>query len=393
MSVVETRKLPKCTRTIVLDSLFMRKYYLSYAQMSVMYYLLLLKNWVQFKENDYCVILSSKIEKDLKLHPKTIEASITKLKALNLITTKRCVVKEWDSPKRFRAIAITELGREYNLSHYKEDQYQHAVELEKENEKFRVENDAVHARNMSLESKSQELEIKNSALIMQLEADENLNQEAIKTLEKNRELQESNFSLEIEVKELKERLELIEKGSEDKEDKKEDKEKQEKKEEKDIENFRDKIIRKYARSGKPICNGVRNIDGWSIETKFYINGYSRLSIYLPNNSVKIIDEPQQVDNFWRWLFIHQHRVNTLIDEKKIADISSLLPFIGELIILNKKSYRIESFKAVIGGTEMTISKDDNLIKLGNGFGSDTIDVTHCSNWIEKNIVLFDNSST
>jgi len=143
MSVVP-KKLPKCTRTIVLDSLFMRKYLLSYSQMAVMYYLLLLKNWVTFKEDGFYVVLSKKIEKDLKFHPKTVEASITKLKRLNLIQTKRLIVNEWSTHKTFRAIGITELGKEYNLSHYKEDHYQHALELEKENEVFRVENDEVH---------------------------------------------------------------------------------------------------------------------------------------------------------------------------------------------------------------------------------------------------------
>ena len=373
MSVVPS-KLPKCTRTVVLDFLFMRKHSLSHSQMAVMYYLLLLKNWVTFKEDDYYVVLSKKIEKDLKLHPKTVEASITKLKRLNLIKTKRLIVKEWNNHKTFRAIGITELGKEYNLSHYKEDHYQHAIELEKENEAFRVENDKVHSKNMELELKSHDLELKNQALTIQLEADENINQEALKILEENQKLQKIKLMLEIENQELKERLELVEKGSIE----------EEKQKEKDIETFREKIIRQYARSGKAICNGVKNSDGWSIETKFYINGYSRLSIYLPNKKPKLIDQPRQVDNFWRWLFDHQHRVDNLINEKKPADISTLIPFIGALIVINKKSYHIKSFQPVIGGVKMTIFNDDSLINIGNGYGSDILDVVKCREWLERN---------
>ncbi len=373
MSVVPTKKLPKCTRTIVLDFLFMRKYSLTHSQMAVMYYLLLLKNWVTFKENEYYTILSSKIEKDLKLHPKTVEASITKLKKLNLIKTKRVAVDEWNKNKTYRAIAITELGKEYSLSHYKEDHHQHALELKKENENFRVENDTIHTQNMEFESKNNELELKNRALTMQLESDENLNQDAIKAIEEKQKLEEKNLILEAENRELKERLELIEKGSVE----------EEKQKERYIEAFRDKIIRKYARSGKPICNGVKNSDSWSVETKFYINGYSRLNIYLPDEKPKLIDEPRKVDNFWKWLFEHQHRVDNLVDEKKLADISSLLPFIGALVVLNQNIYRVKSFEPVVGGVKMIFSNDQGSIKVGNGFGSDIIDVVRCREWLEK----------
>jgi regulator of replication initiation timing len=227
---------------------------------------------------------------------------------------------------------------------------------------------------MELELKSRDLELKNQALTIQLEADENLNQKALKILKENRELQEEKLKLKVEVQELKERLELVKKGSIE----------EEKQKDKDIETFREKIIRQYARSGKAICNGVKNSDGWSIETKFYINGYSRLSIYLPNKKPKLIDQPRQVDNFWRWLFDHQHRVNNLVNEKKPADISALIPFIGALIVINKKSYYIKSFQPVIGGVKMTIFNDDSVINIGNGYGSEVLDVVKCKNWIEQN---------
>ena len=373
MSVVPTTSLPKCTRTIVLDTLFQEKYSLTHTQTCIMYYFALLKTWAKPKEDDYYIILSSKIEQDLRLHPKTVEASLTQLKKLDLITTRRYAVDEWKSDKKFRAVALTELGKEYNLSHYKEEYYQHAVELEKENELYRVENDAILSRNMELERIQKELEYENRALNMQLEAEENLAKDAIKVLEDNEELKKRNLSLEREVQELKERLEMNEKGSEE----------EEKQKEKDIEDFRDNIIRKYARSGKPICNGVRNSDDWSVDTKFYINGYSRLVTYLPDKKPKLIDEPKQVDNFWRWLFDHQHRVDNLIDEKKPADISSLIPYIGHLIMLNNQFFNIKSFQPVVGGVKMRVSNDSGVFTVGNGNGSDILDVVRCEEWLKK----------
>jgi hypothetical protein len=118
MSVVPSSTLPKCTRTAVIDLLFMRKYELSKTETIILYYCLLLKIWVKYREGEFCLILSSKIEKDLNMHTKTVEASITKLKKLNLIETKRMKVKEWHDTKTYRGIAVTSLGKEYNLSHY-----------------------------------------------------------------------------------------------------------------------------------------------------------------------------------------------------------------------------------------------------------------------------------
>jgi len=122
MSVVPTTTLPKRTRTAVIDLLFKEKYSLTHSQMLVIYYILMLKNWAKVVDGKFYIILSSKIEKDLNLHPKTVEATLTKLAKLNLIERKRCIVTEWNPNKTYRGIAITELGKEYSLSHYKESQ-------------------------------------------------------------------------------------------------------------------------------------------------------------------------------------------------------------------------------------------------------------------------------
>jgi len=370
MSVVPTSTLPKCTRTAVIDLLFMRKHALNQTQMLVMYHLLMLKNWAKKTDDEFYIILSSKIESDLKLHPKTVEATLTQLKKLNLIETKRCKVVEWNPNKTYRGIAITELGKEYNLSHYRENEYQLARELEKENETYRVENDAIESRNMKLEAKNSDLELQNRILKEHLKADQELNRASIEALKEKKELEERCLKLELENKKLKAQIEIIEP-------------KKETSKEKNLEDFRKKIVREYAQSGKPICNAVQNSDRWAIDTKFYINSYSRLSTYLPNGESTQIADPKQIDNFWNWLFYHQHRVGTLLDEEREADISVLLAFLGSSIILNDKLYKIENLKPVVGGVKVFLSNDNGeLMEIGNGYGSKIIDVDKCREWFE-----------
>jgi hypothetical protein len=86
----------------------------------------------------YFVILTSKIRNDLLLGEKTIEASITKLKKLGLIETTLVKVPEWTSNENFRGVKITELGKEYSLSHYKPELKEEMAELQKRNQELRA---------------------------------------------------------------------------------------------------------------------------------------------------------------------------------------------------------------------------------------------------------------
>ena len=359
MSVVPTSTLPRCTRTIVLDVLFMRKYSLSYTQLSVLYYLLMLKNWVTFKEDNFYVILSKKIEDDLYFHPKTVEASITKLKKLQLIEIKRVKVETWNKNRTYRAIAITPLGKEYNLSYYKESDYQHAVELEKENEEYRVENDEVHSENMDLVVKNSDLEFKNKSLTLQSTF-------AIKALES-----EASVPKKTEIKKSEAKAVVSESKL------------PQKKKEKDLDSFRKKVIKEYARSGKALCNAVANQDGWRVKTKFYINSFSRLSIYDLNGKLKQIADPKQIDNFWKWLFYHQNRVGKILDHEKKADISTLLDFLGKEMSMNNQRYTIKSLTPLVGGVKLVLcNSNEELIIASNGCGSKMLDVDKCREMFE-----------
>jgi len=206
MSALPKTPLAKCTRTVVVDLLFMHKFSLTHSQMQVMYYLLMLKNWVTFIDEGYYVILSSKIEKDLQLNPKTVEASITQLKKLNLIQTKRCKVEKWSKHRTYRRIAITSLGKEYALSHYKESDYQKALLLEQANEAFRVKNSSIEQKNIEIDTQNRELQLQNSVLTLQMESEEEIAQKAIKALEEKRELEDTVLLQAQEIKKLKKEI-------------------------------------------------------------------------------------------------------------------------------------------------------------------------------------------
>jgi len=97
----------------------------------------------------YFILTTHKIEDDLILGTKTIEACFTQLKKLGLVETKLLKVDEWYSNANFRAVRITKLGKEYNLSHPKPKEHQLILELQ---------------------TKNAELEHQNRTLIMQIEA-------------------------------------------------------------------------------------------------------------------------------------------------------------------------------------------------------------------------------
>jgi len=362
MSVTPNNTLPKCTRTAVIDLLFKKKHQLTQTQMLVMYYLLMLKNWVPFIDDGFYVILSSKIEQDLQLHPKTVEASLTKLKKLKLIETKRCVVEEWNKYKTYRGIKITELGKEYNLSHYKEEQYQYAVELEKKNKELQAQIEKIDKEKAKLAQQKSDLELTERCLIMHLEADDKLKDSALENIEKYQKLEEQYIILEIENEQLKKEKET---KAENKTPKKTEKEKQKEiaQELNDIDKFRKKIIKEFAQSGKPICNCVANEDDWAMHTTFYVNSYNRLSICLPNGKFQQISNPKQVENFWRWGFYHQDRIGKVLNTKQLADISTLLIFIGAFVLLDKGLYQIKQLQPVVGGVKVTIADSNGNLSI------------------------------
>ena len=110
---MSTHNENNCTRTLVKDLVFQRKYNLTSTQTDIMSYLINLPYWAK-KIGEYSLILTKKIMSDLKLGLKTVEASFTKLKKLKLIEIVKVKVKEWGIGKNFRGIKISVRGLEYN---------------------------------------------------------------------------------------------------------------------------------------------------------------------------------------------------------------------------------------------------------------------------------------
>jgi hypothetical protein len=372
MSMLTPKPYQKFTHTTVLDRKFRLEHGLTYAQTEVMSYLvMILTSWKNIIFIDgYFVILTSKIQNDLLLGEKTIEASFTKLKKLGLIETKLVKVPQWKSNENFRGVKITEKGKSYSLSHYKPKVHQEIADLKKENDEFRSQKE-------QLEEKNRDLELKYKVIEMRIESAENLNEKAIEALEAERKKDEKIALLEKELKETKEKLEIVMKESEQNNQTPQEKNK-------NLKDFIAKTVKEYAKTGEPISNCVFNKDKWSEETKFYINSYSRLSIYTENGNFVQIAEPKKISNFWKWLFAHQHRVGVVLDTKKSSNISDILPFVGKSIIINDNIYKIHQIKAVVGGAKIKLEdKEGSVITLNNEFGGNIIDVKRFMDWIKS----------
>ncbi len=363
MSILTPKPFQKFAYTTVLDRKFRVKYGLTYAQTEIMSYLvMIIQSWKNIIVIDgYFVILTSKIKNDLLLGEKTIEASITKLKKLGLIETTLVKVPEWKSNENFRGVKITQLGAEYSLSHYKPKLKDEMMELQKRNE---------------------ELEFKYQSLLIQEESEENIHKKAIEALKREAQKDKEIMLLKAEVKELERKLEIsMEKESE--------KGVSNEKKEKNLEDFRKKITTKYSKSGEPICNVVCNQDAWGKEVQFYINSYNKLSIYTAQGLFQQIANPKEIENFWLWLFAHQHRVGKLLDTKTPPNISHLLKYIGESVVINKTIFKIYNIEPLIGGVKVQLkNKDGHIIMVNSEFGSEVIDINRFEDWVVGVILSF-----
>ena len=364
MSILTPKPYQKFNYTTVIDRKFRLAHGLTQTQTEVIAYLVMIvQSWkALIFVDEYFVILTSKIKNDLLLGEKTIEASITKLKQLGLIETQLVKVPEWSSNDNFRGVKITELGKTYSLSHYKPKLLEEMSDLKEENK---------------------ELTLKYNAMIIQSENSENLNQKAIEVLTKEEETNEKIILLEHELQEVKEQLKISMEISDKKSTTIEENEK-------DLERFRKKITNEFSKTGKPICNVVTNEDSWSADVQFYINSFNKISLYTNDGQFKQIVEPKQINNLWRWLFVHQHRVGKVLDTKKIADISHLLKFEGQSIVSNKNIFKIHKLTPVIAGLIVTLqNKDGNTFNLKTEFGKEVVDLGRFEDWVETNLIETD----
>jgi hypothetical protein len=251
------------------------------------------------------------------------------------------------------------LGKSYSLSHFKPKIHEEMSDLKEEN---------------------RELILKYDTMLLQTQNSENINQKAMELLSKEDEKDEKIILLEHELTELKEQLKISMEISDKKSKTIEENEK-------NLESFRKKVTNQYSKTGKPICNAVSNEDSWRADVKFYINSFNKVSIYTTEGKFKQIVEPKQIDNLWRWLFAHQHRVGKLLETDKVADISHLLKFEGKSIVSGKNIFKIHKLIPKVGGLVVQFEdKEGNIFNIKTEFGSEIVDVARFEAWVVLSIL-------
>ncbi len=312
--------LPQRTRILIKDLLFQEKYKLNNTQVDIMSYIFNSLTWA-IKVDGFLVITNKKLISDMpQITQKTLESSLRALKAVELIETDMVSVSQWNGAK-VRGIKITEKGMEYNSSLY------------------------MPTAKTLLESLEEELAIQRKEL-------EN-RQKRIDQLEerlKNADIKEFQESKEVEnSKEIEEKKENSSKAKDEQEP-----------ELIEIEGFREfieTIKKEYQVTAEPICNMVK---GWQKETEFYINSYNKLAIVTPDGEYKQIGNPQDINKFWKWLYINQQRVGDVIDFRKEPTIKDLnRRYVGKMLDVSsgvREIYKIEEADNAM--VKITI-KDEN----------------------------------
>ena len=268
--------LPQRTRTLVKDFFFKEKFGLTSTQTDIMAYLINIASWAKCVGDGFYLILTRKIENDLSLKIKTIEASLLKLKKLNLIEITQVNVDEWSSGRKFRAIKITNRGNTYNNSYKKVEIQDEISALHKKIEKLEKN---LEYTTKNLENTAKKLgEYENS---------------------KNRGNKDITHNVDIEL----------------------------------LNDFKQEITDKFKNTTEPICN---NVDGWEKETEIYINNYNKISAMTKNQEYKQVDNPIDILKFWKWLYENQHRIGDIQKFKEKPEISKLLKYIGLTLIINQQ---------------------------------------------------------
>jgi hypothetical protein len=298
----QAQNLPKQTRILIKDLIFQAKYQLSHTQMDLMAYLVNVPYWAIEIESDYYVLTSNKILLDLPhLHIKTLEATLKALKDGGFIQTKLVKVAIWTSANKMRAIKLTEKGREYN-------------------------------NKLILPSKNEEvIKLKKALKISEAE------KAVLKKLLANMEVSKTDES--VKTKEVMPNYTPN----------------------KNLIKFIEDTSKTFAKTGESICNFVPT---WTKEAVFNINSYGKLSIKIDNNNEKQIKKASEINIFWLWLFVNQHRVGHCIDFNKKLDFKGLKErYLGLEIKIGEESYRLSNFLLRDEGIAIEVEKGEKRMEL------------------------------
>ena len=287
-----TPDAPKRTLTIVKDLLFQEKYQLTHTETDLMAYLVNVTYWAMELAHGYYPITTNKVLSDLPaLKLKTFEASLKRLKDLNLIATKLVVIDEWHHSHKVRAIQLSDEAKLYNshLNLPPQDDIHKA--LRKEIKALKIENEALTEKNIRLEEIMQTLDIPK--------------EDDAKKFQRTHKIP-INYSPNT-----------------------------------DLVSFIEHIKKTFIKTGDPICNFIPN---WEKETTFYINSYGKLSSLPKNGKEKQVKDASEINDFWLHLFANQNKVGKLIDFSKPLDLAELKSrYIGAKIVINSKELTISDF--------------------------------------------------
>ena len=290
--------VPNRTQILIKDLPFQEKYNLTHSQIDLMAYLVNVPYWAINIEG-YYVIATSKIMSDLPtMGKKTIEASLKILKDLELIECKIVEVIQWKGKPKLRGMRLTQKGAEYNAKLVLPSQDKKVKELEKEIRKLK--------------------ETIKSLTVSKSEASAPKKEEKTKPLALN-------------MPELKA-----------------------------IEIFVGEVIKRFGKSGQPICNSVPK---WHNETIFYINSYNKLSVITPQNEHRQLKNPFQINHFWEWLSTHNERIGDKIDFDKVPTIKELEKrFLNQNIIIGTHKEKIYEFIEVENGVKIKVENKEGKVR-------------------------------
>ena len=288
------------TTIIVKDLLFQEKYNLSHSQTDLMAYFVNVTSWAM-EINNHRMIATKKIMRDMPcMGEKTIEASIKVLKDLKLITCKTLQVVVWTGKPWIRGIKLTEKGKEYNAK----------LMLPSKDKKVR-----------DLEKEVNELK----EIIRKLKV------EKPKQIEKIKETKErvKSFIPEIPKKEK-------------------------------IDFFIEDITKIFGQNNKSICNGVPE---WDKNTTFFINSYNKLGIITPEDNVRQLKKPSEINKFWKWISQHPKRIGYKINFDVSPNLKELKKiYMNEIIVVNGEKEKINNLIQKKRGIKIVVENSNGDIR-------------------------------
>jgi len=299
--------LPQRTRILIKDLLFQEKYKLTNTQVDIMSYIFNSLSWA-IKIDGFLIITTKKLISDMpQITQKTLESSLRALKSMELIESELVAVAQWKGAN-VRGVKITKKGMEYNASLYLPSAKKIFESLEED-----------------ISSKDKELDIRQKKIDELEKIVENLKVSEIKEDKKE----------SIEPKEEENKTIKIE----------------------DFKEFIDAVKSEYIKTSEPICNMVK---GWKRETIFSINSYNRVSITTPNGEYMQLKDPKEINKFWKWLYIRQHRVGDIIDFKKPLTAKELnRRYKGENLEIGNKKYKLYNIEEAEDTRVKITLKDEN----------------------------------